>query len=178
MFYLLELRDYLLVKPEFLGPGFHEYCDDNLRQKVEGTFKEHAGIVIAVVEAYKADRGKLQEGTGLVMVPMAYKAVVLQLFKGEVVDCVCDEVTQLGFFGAIGPVRVFVSRSHLPQGWKYSEDHIDAGAGPAYVSEEGNQLIRVKSAVRVKLIATKQENDRLWAIGSCQEDFLGPRAFG
>merc|ERR1711920_354087 len=126
--------------------------------KVEGTVKENAGIIIAVVECWKADKGKLQEGTGLVMVPMGYKALVLQLFKGEIVDCVCDEVTQLGFFGAIGPVRVFVSKSHLPEGWRYSEGDVDAG--------DGDQLIRVKSSVRVKLIATKEEAERIWAIGS------------
>jgi len=175
MFYLLELRDYLLVKPEYLGPTYQEYCEDHLRQKVEGVVKEKAGIVIAVLESWKADHGKLQEGTGMVMVPMGYRAVVLQLFKGEVIDCVCVEVTQLGVFGEIGPVRVFISRSHLPQGWNYSEGDVDVGGGAAYVSVDGSQAIKVNSAVRVKLIATKQEADRIWAIGSAQDAFLGPQ---
>lgn len=175
MFYLLELRDYLLVKPEHLGPGYHEYCEDYLRQKVEGTIKDNAGLIVAVVDSWKADNGKLQEGTGLVMVPMGYKALVLQLFKGEVVDMNCVEVTQLGVFGEIGPVRVFVSRTHLPEGWKYSEGDLDAGGSACYVSGDREQVIRVSSPVRVTLIATKQEADRIWAIGSCQGNFLGPR---
>merc|ERR1740123_1083609 len=95
-----------------------------------------------------------------------FKAIVLQLFKGEVVDMECVEVTKLGVFGEIGPVRVFVSRTHLPQGWKYTEDEMDTGGGPCYISGDREQVIRVKSLVRVTLIATKQEADRIWAIGS------------
>eukprot|EP00429_Kryptoperidinium_foliaceum_P071995 CAMPEP_0176074114 /NCGR_PEP_ID=MMETSP0120_2-20121206/37036_1 /TAXON_ID=160619 /ORGANISM="Kryptoperidinium foliaceum, Strain CCMP 1326" /LENGTH=176 /DNA_ID=CAMNT_0017407805 /DNA_START=69 /DNA_END=599 /DNA_ORIENTATION=+ len=173
----MELRDYLLIKPEYLGPGFNEHCEDQLRQKVEGTIKEELGIVMSVATVWRADHGKLQDDTGLVMVPMGYTAVVMQLTKGEIVDCSCVEVTQLGMFGEVGPVKVFVSRSHLPPGWKYVERDVDSAGGAAYVSEEMGLAIRVKSNVRVRLIATKQDGDRMWAIGSCQdleEPLLGP----
>lgn len=148
-----------------------------MRQKVEGTVKEGLGIVMSVTNVWRADHGKLQDDTGMVMVPMGYTAVVMQLSKGEVVDCTCVEVTQLGMFGEIGLAKVFVSKSHLPAGWKYIERDVDSGGGAAYISEETGLAIRVRSNVRVKLIATKQDGDRMWAIGSCQdldEPLLGP----
>merc|ERR1712039_508522 len=105
-------------------------------------------------------------GTGLVMVPMKYTAVVLTLFKNEVVDCDVVEVNKLGFFGEVGPVRVFVSKSSMPQGWQYTEESSHSGGGPSYVSETGKSFIRRDCAVRVRLIATKQESDKMMAIGT------------
>merc|ERR1712151_645098 len=105
-------------------------------QKEEGRVVPGTGLVIAIANSQASDKGKLQEGTGLVMVPMKYKAVVLQLYKNEVVDCEVVEVNKLGFFGEIGPVRVFVSKSSLPEGWRYSEEDIHGGGGPVYVSED------------------------------------------
>merc|ERR1712232_304444 len=104
------------------------------------------------------DKGKLQEGTGLVLIPMRYRAILIQNFKNEVVDCEVVEVNKLGFFGEIGPVRVFVSKSSLPEGWKYSEDPIHGG-GPNYVDENGLRSIQRGSAVRVRLVATKTDDD-------------------
>merc|ERR1712176_219444 len=109
---------------------------------------------------------------------MVYKAVVLQLFKNEVVDCEVVEVNKLGFFGEIGPIRVFVSKSSLPDGWRYSEDELHSGGGPAYVSDDRIYSIKRESAVRVRVVATKQEADRIMAVCTTNEEFLGPRIYG
>mmetsp|Transcript_77218 Transcript_77218/g.174677 ORF Transcript_77218/g.174677 Transcript_77218/m.174677 type:complete len:180 (+) Transcript_77218:111-650(+) len=178
MFYVTDMYTYLLVKPEYLGPGYHDYIEDLLRQKEEGRVVEKYGLVIAIATCSAIDKGKLQEGTGLIMVPMKYKAVVLQLFKNEVVDVEVVEVNKLGFFGEVGPVRVFVSKSSMPDGWRYSEDEIHGGGGPTYVSENGVWSIKRESAVRVRLVATKQEADRIMAIGTTNGEYLGPRIHG
>eukprot|EP00415_Alexandrium_ostenfeldii_P003791 UN3791 len=112
------------------------------------------------------------------MVPMKYTAVVIQLFKNEVIDIDVVEVNKLGFFGEVGPVRVFVSKSSMPDGWKYTEDEIHGGGGPVYVSANGVQSIKRESAVRVRLVATKQEADRIMAIGTTNGEYLGPRIHG
>eukprot|EP00931_Biecheleriopsis_adriatica_P108617 TRINITY_DN82959_c0_g1_i1.p1 TRINITY_DN82959_c0_g1~~TRINITY_DN82959_c0_g1_i1.p1 ORF type:complete len:179 (+),score=44.96 TRINITY_DN82959_c0_g1_i1:70-606(+) len=178
MFFHMELYTYLLVKPEHLGPGYHDYLDDLLREKVEGSVQEKSGLIVAVGDCEAIDKGKLHEGTGLIMVPMKYNAVVLQLFKNEVVDCEVVEVNKLGFFGEVGPARVFVSKTLLPEGWSYSEAELHSGGGPSFVSQDGLSSIRKESAVRVKLVATKQDQDRLHAIGTTQGDFLGPLVHG
>mmetsp|Transcript_100735 Transcript_100735/g.285535 ORF Transcript_100735/g.285535 Transcript_100735/m.285535 type:complete len:179 (-) Transcript_100735:44-580(-) len=178
MFYIMDMCTYLLVKPEYCGPGYHEYLEEALRQKVEGSVQEKCGLVIAVKNSGPIDKGKIQEGTGLIMVSMKYKAVVLQLFKNEVVDCEVVEVNKLGFFAEIGPVRVFVSKISLAEGWAYTENEMYSAGGPAYKSEDGSQVIRRESAVRIRLIATKEESDRLMAIGTTNGEFLGPRIHG
>merc|ERR1712224_730471 len=108
------------------------------------------------------------------MVPVKYRAILIQNFKNEVVDCGVVEVNKLGFFGEIGPVRVFVSKSSMPKGWRYTEEDAHTGGGPAYISEAGDKEIRRLSAVRVRLIATKQESNQMLAIGTTDGDFLGP----
>eukprot|EP00933_Yihiella_yeosuensis_P084734 TRINITY_DN99366_c0_g1_i1.p1 TRINITY_DN99366_c0_g1~~TRINITY_DN99366_c0_g1_i1.p1 ORF type:complete len:179 (-),score=42.29 TRINITY_DN99366_c0_g1_i1:116-652(-) len=178
MFYHLELFTYLLVKPEYLGPGFHDCLDDLLRQKVEGTVVEGKGLVIAVGECSSLDRGKLHEGTGLIMVPMKYTAVILQLYKNEVVDCEVVEVNKLGFLAEVGPVRVFVSKTNLPDGWSYTEAQQQSAGGASYVSADGALAIRRESAVRVQLVATKHEPDNIMAIGTTNGEFLGPLVRG
>ncbi|CAJ1342919.1 unnamed protein product [Effrenium voratum] len=172
MFFYLELYNYLLVKPEHCGPGYHEHLQDQLRQKVEGTVQDKAGLVITVAECEAIDKGKLHEGTGLIMVPMRYKALVLNLFKNEVLDAEVTEVNKLGFFCEVGPARIFVSKTLVPEGWSYSEVEVSGAA--SFVSPDGSATIRRDSAVRVKLVATKQDNDRLQAIGTTKGEFLGP----
>ncbi|CAE7440962.1 STT3 [Symbiodinium microadriaticum] len=156
-FFLMELETYLLVKPEHCGPGYHEYLLDQLRQKIEGTVQDKAGLIISVKEIEPTDKGKLHEGTGLIMVPMKYNALVLQLFKNEVVDAEVTELNKLGFFCEVGPARVFVSKSLLPEGWNYSE--AETAGGASFVSGDGTSWIRREVGVRVKLVATKQVTD-------------------
>merc|ERR1712014_240573 len=126
------------------------------------------------------DNGKLQEGTGLVLVPMKYKAIVIQVFKNEVVDCEVIEVNKLGFFAELGPVRIFVSKSNLPKDARYTEDEVDSAGGAAYLCEtpSGPMAIKKGSPVRVRLIATKEDKGRMMAIGSIDEEYLGPRVLG
>ena len=168
----MQLETYLLVKPEHCGPGYHEYLLDQLRQKIEGTVQDKAGLIISVKEIEPTDKGKLHEGTGLIMVPMKYNALVLQLFKNEVVDAVVTELNKLGFFCEVGPARVFVSKSLLPEGWNYSEAETTGSA--SFVSGDGISWIRRDVAVRVKLVATKQDQNRIQAIGTTNGEFLGP----
>eukprot|EP00913_Durusdinium_trenchii_P010678 g10018.t1 len=93
---------------------------------------------------------------------MKYRALVLQLFKNEVVDVEVTEVNKLGFFAELGPARIFVSKSMVPEGWSYSEDD----ASSSFVSADGTKVIRRGSDVRVRLVATKQDQNRLNAIGT------------
>merc|ERR1719159_1646975 len=98
----------------YLGPGYHEFIEEAVRSKVEGSVVENVGLVIAVGGHQVMDKGKLQEGTGLVLVPVKYRAVFVQLFKNEVIDAVVSEVNKLGFFADIGTIKVFVSKSSMP----------------------------------------------------------------
>mmetsp|Transcript_35635 Transcript_35635/g.83360 ORF Transcript_35635/g.83360 Transcript_35635/m.83360 type:complete len:183 (+) Transcript_35635:112-660(+) len=175
MFFVLELFQHLHVEPKYLGPGYHAHIDDLLRQKVEGTMLEKAGMIIAIQSSEALDSGKLQEGTGLILVPMKYRALVMQAFKNEVVDCEVMEVNKLGFFASVGPLRVFVSKSAMPKGWDYTEDQVGVrGGGPAFLSPDRESLIQRERAVRVRLINVKQDGDKMLAIGSIDGEFLGP----
>eukprot|EP00434_Breviolum_minutum_P007634 symbB.v1.2.006732.t1/scaffold406.1/size210851/2 len=147
------------------------HLQDQLRQKVEGSVQEKAGLIIAVQACEAMDKGKLHEGTGLVMVPMKYSALVLQLFKNEVVDVEVTEVNELGFFAELGPARIFVSKAMIAKGWSYSQE--DASAR-CFVSADRSQVIRRGTNVRVKLVATKQDRNRLDAIGTTMGQYLGP----
>eukprot|EP00927_Polykrikos_kofoidii_P044814 TRINITY_DN3868_c0_g5_i1.p1 TRINITY_DN3868_c0_g5~~TRINITY_DN3868_c0_g5_i1.p1 ORF type:complete len:179 (+),score=37.17 TRINITY_DN3868_c0_g5_i1:105-641(+) len=178
MFFTTELKIQLRIKPEQCGPGYHDYVEDMLRQTVEGTVVDE-GLIVAVGHVTLTDSGKLQEGTGFILVPVMYRAVVVQLFKNEVVDCEVVEVNKLGFFGEFGPVRIFVSKSSMPQGWRYSEEDMHMGGGAAYVAEDGGSIaIRKQTAVRVRLLAVKSDQDRMLAIGTTDGEYLGPRILG
>merc|ERR1712007_133284 len=112
------------------------------------------GLIVAIISHKLVDRGKLQEGTGLILIPVKYEAIVVQMFKNEVVDCEVTEVSTLGFFGDVGPVRIFVSKSNMPQGWRYTTEEVYMGGGAAYVDPTESLRIRRETAVRVRLLAT------------------------
>jgi DNA-directed RNA polymerase subunit E'/Rpb7 len=224
MFFIMKLTNFIKIKPEFCGPGYKEYCEARLKQVTENTVQDAAGMIVAVQDCVALDHGKMQEGTGLIMVTFSFKAIVLQLFKHEVVDCEVTEVQSLGVFAYLcrpsefhqieerqskqgihvledvqnsrkllesekakaltlyvtrhpnvfEGAKVFVSKSSLPEGWDYSEEQLHSAGGPAYVSPDGGSRIRRETRMKVELIATKQHQDKLMAVGTTRGEDLGP----
>ncbi|CAK9015088.1 unnamed protein product [Durusdinium trenchii] len=171
------------------------------------------------------------------MVPMKYRALVLQLFKNEavavrragepnrlaaspqrepgwvlrmgdlaglvaegtntkrVVDVEVTEVNKLGFFaeaaqgaaqGCLGPARIFVSKSMVPEGWSYSEADARGGRRCQFqlrrdaqkflpsdmkrdeVSADGTKVIR-RDQNRLNAIGTTMGEKGLLVGGRCDE---------
>merc|ERR1719387_1787847 len=147
MFFVLTLNKYVIVEPKILGPGFKDIVRDMLVHNVEGSnLEDGLGLVVAVIRILEVGQGKLQDNTGLILVPTTYKALVMKPFKNEVIDCQVTEVNKLGFFGQVGPMRVFVSKSSMPPGWKYVENETTA----SYVEEGTKNSIELDMAVRVR----------------------------
>merc|ERR1719159_1898406 len=105
--------------------------------------EDELGLVIAVLRILEVGQAKLQDNTGLILVPMTYKGLVMKPFKNEVIDCHVTEVNKLGFFGQVGPMRVFVSKSSMPDGWAYSESETAA----SYIEENTKNSIEIDMAV-------------------------------
>ena len=65
--------------------------------------------IIAVVHISSVGEGKIIPSSGFARFKIAYTAVVMKPFKGEVVDGRVTTVTKMGLFAMVGPMQVFVS---------------------------------------------------------------------
>lgn len=89
-------------------------------------------------------------------------------FRNEVIDCVVSEVTRLGFFAFFGPMKVFVSKSCIPDDLQFQPD------SSVFASGDGTQTIGVDSEVRVRILGVRRDGAMLFSIGTIDADYLGP----
>lgn len=89
-----------------------------------GTCSGRYGFIITVTQVQDIGKGKVLEGSGFVVFPIKFSAIVFKPFKGEVLDAVVTQVdkvltnmslhgltlVQMGFFAAAGPLQIFVSK--------------------------------------------------------------------
>jgi len=159
----------ILLHPRFCGPNLLRVLRQQLHQEVEGTCSGRYGFIITVTAVENLGKGKVQEGTGLIVFPVRFKAIVFKPFKDEVVDAVVTQVNKMGFFAEAGPLQIFVSNHLIPQ-----DMHFDPqSAPPAFVSEDESMKIAKDDEVRLKIIGTRLDASEIFSIGSIKEDYLG-----
>ncbi|KAK9174048.1 SHS2 domain found in N terminus of Rpb7p/Rpc25p/MJ0397 family protein [Cryptosporidium meleagridis] len=172
MFFFVELWRNISVKPSQLGPRYNEHIDDILRSQVEGQQAPPYGYVVCVIKIILKQPGRVQDSTGLIIVPVKYQAIVYRPIKGEVVDGVVESVNELGVIVDCGPLkRVFVSQSALPENMVYKSG-IDGQSSRVYIDTKTQIQIKQNSQVRLRLRGVN--NETLSAVAEMNSDFLGP----
>jgi len=175
MYFIVEDRRSITLKPSDLGPFFKERLDAQLRAQLEGsTSKQHDGLIVHLLSVSEFSKPRIQDGTGHVVVVAKFRSIVFKPFKNEVIDCVVDELNKAGFYGYFGPMRIFVSRGAMPDNMQFD----DTTGAPAFVSSDGTQRVTVSSETRVKIIGVKRDGCNLFAVGSIDGDYLGPSVSG
>lgn len=89
-------------------------------------------------------------------------------FRNEVIDCVVSEVTRLGFFAFFGPMKVFVSKSCIPDDLQFQPETNSLS------NADNTQSIGVDSEVRVRILGVRRDGAMLFSIGTIDADYLGP----
>ncbi|KAI9838672.1 MAG: hypothetical protein M1819_004986 [Sarea resinae] len=167
MFFLYELERVITLHPSFFGPRVKEYLTNRLLEDVEGTCTGQY-YIICVMDTYDISEGRVVPGSAVAEYTVHYRAVVFRPFKGETVDAVVNSVTQMGFFAAVGPLKVFVSVHLIPSDIKF-----DGNAMPPQFTDNADQVIENGTHIRIKLLGIRSDVGDMFAVGSIKEDFLG-----
>ncbi len=154
MFFLSELSHTLNLPPRDFTSCITETLQALLYTSVEGTCSGEHGFIITVVKILDINGGRLSH-TGHAIFNIQYEALLLKPVKNEVIDATVIDVNNLGIFCEVGPLSIFVSNHHIPKGL------------------QGNDKLQKDSSVRVRIIGTKIDTKRIYAIGSVNEDCLG-----
>lgn len=168
MFFQITLKKDLLLHPKNFGPKMREVLRANLKSEVEGTCDGRHGYIVLVTKILDSEPGVVKEGTGWAQFRVSYDCIVFRPFKGEILECVVKEVNKFGFFAEAGPQQVFVSELLIPKDYKFAS--IDE---PCYSTDDGIDIIKKDSEVRLKIVGTCIENTEIKCIGSIKEDYLG-----
>jgi len=167
MFFIHDLERVLILHPSFFGANMREHLVTALLDQVEGLCTGRY-YIICVMETTHISKGRIIPGSGIAEFTIQYKALVWKPFKGETVDGIVVSVNKMGFFAEVGPLSVFVSSHLIPGDIKF-----DPAANPPQFTDNGDQVIEKGTHIRIKLIGTRMDVNRLYAIGSVKEDFLG-----
>ncbi|KAF8817730.1 Dna-directed Rna polymerase II RPB7 [Cardiosporidium cionae] len=168
MYFVVEQWKNISVKPNQLGPRYEQCIEEMLRHSVEGQCDATFGYVVCVIRVVHREAGRIQDGTGMIVVSVRYQAIVFKPFKGEVLDGIVTDVNRLGFFVQAGPLKVFVSRSAMPDGYEYNDD----ASFPCFTDSE--VTIKPQYEVRLRLQGVRFDRSNMFAIGTINADFLGP----
>ncbi|KAL1896588.1 DNA-directed RNA polymerase II subunit [Sporothrix stenoceras] len=168
MFFLHNLERRVTLHPSYFGRNMHELVTTKLLKDVEGTCAGNY-YIISIMDTFDISAGKILPGNGLAEFTVGYRAVVWRPFKGETVDAVVYSVNPHGFFAQAGPLRLFVSSHMIPSQVKY-----DPNATPPQFADNEDYKVEAGTHIRVKIMGTRSEVGEMWAIGTVNEDYLGP----
>eukprot|EP01112_Ceratiomyxa_fruticulosa_P007570 TRINITY_DN196_c0_g1_i1.p1 TRINITY_DN196_c0_g1~~TRINITY_DN196_c0_g1_i1.p1 ORF type:complete len:173 (-),score=21.30 TRINITY_DN196_c0_g1_i1:294-812(-) len=169
MFFHISLDRELHIHPKHCGPSLLPVLRSQLHSEVEGSCSGRFGYIITVTSIDHIGMGKIQEGTGQVVFPIKFRAIVFRPFKGEVLDAVVTQVNKMGFFAEAGPLQIFVSK-HLIQS---DMDYDPNSSPPSFVSADSSTRITKDDEIRVKIVGTRVDAQEIVSIGSIKEDYLG-----
>lgn len=151
MFYVKHFVHRLSLHPQYLGQNIQTLVQDYLLKKLEGTCSP-SGYIISILTIDKISEGKVLL-SGHISFEVEYQAIVLKPIFGEVIDAIIVSSTKMGYFAAVGPLSIFISNYQIPH---------------STLEEIGNN-----SVVRLKIIGTKIDSAKVYAIGTLNDDFLG-----
>ncbi|PHJ20044.1 dna-directed rna polymerase ii [Cystoisospora suis] len=168
MYYVVEQWQSVALRPAQVGRRYRQCVETLLRQQVEGKCIHDIGYVICVIRIIHMEAGRVQEGTGMVIVSCRYQGIAFKPSKDEVLDAVITDVNKLGLFAQCGPLKVFVSRASLPPSFVYQDD---SAVG---CMTDGECELRVDSDIRLRLLGVRYDSMNLFAIATINESYLGP----
>lgn len=168
-FFVVSMSRNVDIHPRFFGAKLHEMLTQRLILEVEGTFAGRYGFVIAVLHVNKPiPTAELDDTTGHAVFPLRYKAIVFRPFKGEVLDSVVTRLLPYGFFAESGPLNVFVTNKLMPEAMAFDPN------AQMWRSDDGTEIIKQGTAVRLRIIGLKIEATEINATGSIRDAYLGP----
>lgn len=170
MFFYKTLTHTINLHPSFFGARTEEFVKAKLYSDVEGTIDGRVGFIICCLQVLDGDTvGKVLPGTGEAEFHLTYRALILKVFKDEVLDAKVTRVAPTGFFATVGPLEIFVSSFYIPNDLEYTP----TANPPAYTSRSLGETIKQDDHVRLKIVGTRQDQNNLFAIGSIKGDYLG-----
>lgn len=174
MFFRVEREDTVAVKPAFFGQNIEKHVMRLVRGKVEGRCTGRFGYTVLVTDfpemGERKHEGRLLE-SGEAEFRVKYVSLVFRPLLHEVLPAVVSRVTAEGFFAQAGPCKIFVSRTQVPDDYRFNTGGRDGGN--SWVNEDESVRIEKGSSVRVKIEGIRFVKDDIKVIGTIREDFLG-----
>ena len=169
MYFVISDKKSIAMRPCDLGPFFQQRLEERLRFELEGSLsKNHDGTIVYIFRISDKSKPRVQDGTGFAVVDVGFEAIVFRPFRNEVIDCVVSEVTRLGFFAFFGPMKVFVSKSCIPEELQFHPDTNSLS------NADSTQVSALDSEVRVRILGVRRDGTQLFSIGTIDADYLGP----
>lgn len=168
MFFLRDIEHTVTLEPRFLDAGLRDHVRVALYRQLEGSCSGRHGHVVAVAAVEAVAPGVVSDAApGATAFRVKCRALVMKLYRGEVVDARVATANKMGFFAAVGPLEVFVSSHQMPHDFRFEPN----AAPPCYVSETSR--IAPGDAVRLRIVGTRVDAAKIFAIGSMNDDGLG-----
>lgn len=134
-----------------MSSSISNLIEDYLAKNVEGT-STPSGYIIAVLKILSVSEGTILLN-GHISFEVEYDAMILRPEIGEVLDCKIKSTNKMGFFANVGPLSIFIGNYQIPH--------------------ETLQNMNVSESIRLKIIGTKTDINKVYAIGTMNDDFLG-----
>lgn len=154
--------------PSQFSPDIHGQLEKRLLDEVEGSFSGRFGYTVCVIDISSIGDGIILPSQGTAQYRIKYRAIVFKPYKGQVLDAVVSQVNQKGFMAEVGPVNVFVSRYLIADEFMFDP----SSASTSFCDDLGNRIEK-GSKVRLRILGTQIYPNKIDAIGSIKEDYLG-----
>ncbi|AEA38793.1 RNA polymerase II RPB7 subunit-like protein (nucleomorph) [Cryptomonas paramecium] len=174
MFFICKLNQNIFLSPSYLKIDVKKRLTLSLVTTIEGIKLGIFGIIVAIIKLNKFwKKGKIITGSPFILYNISYKAITFKVFKGEVLDSILTNVTELGFFCESGPLQIFVSKQFIPDEYEY--DNLNRCFQNRF---SRIKIIKNDTIVRVRIIGLRYDSSYTQGLGSIKEPHLGKKIHG
>lgn len=167
MFYIRKMQERVVIKPKHLGRRLVDIVRRKVVEEAEGKCTAECGYIVSLISIDSLSDTEVDIETGSATFLAEYSALSLLPQRGEVVDAVVHEINKMGVFAFIGPFSIFVSMYQIPG------QFTDAGDDSSILPNDGGPTIMKGCTLRLRLLGIKVEPNKIFGIGTINDDYLG-----
>ena len=169
MFFEIEQKTKIKIPPRLLDSKIDLTIKKQLIKKVVGKCSIQYGYIINLSNIISISEGIFEDHLGNCSFMIVFKCLALKLFKNEIVDAIVTKVIERGVFCELGPIKIFVNVEKIPKILRFR-----LCEQPFFSTESQDNIIKVDSEIRLKILTINFEENNFFANGTINEPFLGP----
>lgn len=168
MYAIITLNQNIFIPSKLLNNHLKSTLIAQLITLTEGLPFGNIGSIIMIINIdNKKLAGKILPGFSSVLFKVNFQAVVLKIFKGEIIDAIIKNITSFGIFATAGILNIFISNKFI------SQDFISQQSQNLFNFKNTTINIKNNDIIRCKILNLKYNTGSIQAIGCIDEKYLG-----
>lgn len=155
MFYIIEIEDYVRVKPRLFGFKTSDSVAKQLQETYANYHDKELGEILGVISVLEVGDGIIIPGDGAAYYKSRFKLIVWKPELQELVFGIIDEITNFGAFMNLGIMKGMI---HISQ---TMDDYVSFSTSEALLGKDSKKILKKGDLCLARIVALSYRGEGL-----------------